>query len=152
MIYIRYKDNWADEMDIEGAMLVDKNYFDLLMEVVELFFIIENKRMEYLKSKNEEKYAYRYDVEIEFYIGTNEAVGFYSFEGFKDCLTIKETSKTEEGFLKRFQLNNFGITGPINLYSWCDQLYDFLENYIDEERDYLSEELLNKIKEVLKED
>jgi len=65
MVFITYRDNWADEMDISGFNLMSRCDWNLLLEETRLFF------------KKRYSYTFRF--------GTNEEIEYGSFGEWFRC-------------------------------------------------------------------
>jgi len=107
-ILLKYKDDWADEMDINGFLIVDKETYD-----------------KYMKLLKEWPNPYR---PIEVYVGTNESVEFYNLRDFKDRVKKREISDEEAAFLTDiFGGNSFGFGNVIEYL--FDKLASDYEDY-----------------------
>lgn len=89
LFLIKFKDNWADEMDIEGGQIMtEKEFHDYFNAVKKAF--------------NECNY-------INFCIGSNEFIEYESYEDFFKSIQIIKISKDEYKVLQKFNLCNYGI-------------------------------------------
>lgn len=96
-VLIKHKDNWADEIDLEGFSIMESDAW--------------NKRKEDISNMTKP---------FTVYVGTNEEIDYKNGNAFLRTLTVKEITDTEFNFLK----TNFGIEFghcPIdNLCEDCD--------------------------------
>lgn len=86
---VHYSDNWADEMDIEGF---------IIMSGAEL--------TDYIKFA---KLVFKKDGEYNYYIGTNEEINYESFGVFASHFEIREISEEEYKVLDKLELVYCGM-------------------------------------------
>ncbi len=100
-IFIKYADNWADEMDIEGTRLMTEADWD----------------------KMQKGFAKR-DYPYEMGIGTNEEVEFTSAEDVMSKLTVYPLTEEEMDVLVRLDLDDVGFfperVAEIEDAGWCE--------------------------------
>lgn len=96
MLFVSFEGNWADEMDIEGHRIFEKEEYDEYLEKV--------------KAKIEE------DGCFTFYVGTNEDIEYDNFEEFKSKFTTKEITEEEIKTLEKFGLYGSGFFPDFDIY------------------------------------
>lgn len=79
---LSYQDNWADEMDVEGFMILDTSQMIEWNETM-------TKARELFKN-----------VSYDFWIGTNEEIEYDSFDEFNRCFSRKKISAEVASTLK----------------------------------------------------
>lgn len=82
---VKYKSNWADEMNIYGLALLteeDKSYIESLKLGVEYY--------------------------LTHHVGTNEDIEYKSLEGLLDCYTWTRITESEYQTLNRLIGDNYG--------------------------------------------
>ena len=83
-VLIKWSDNWADEMDIEG-------------------FVVENKEKANEWLHNMKSITKHFDI----CIGTNEEINYDNGEKFAETIIIRDITKEDEkSLIKLFGLNN----------------------------------------------
>jgi hypothetical protein len=102
--------NWADEMDIEGFSLYDKEEWEIYKKK--------------LKTKK------RFGI----YIGSNEEIGYESGEDLLEEITVKKITPDEEKTIKKFFKDGFGHLEFLEVYP-DDEEED--EEYYEEQEDDL---------------
>lgn len=107
---IKYCDDYADEFEVEG------------------FMILNGKQMDEWESKFEElRKCFNNHCNFEFYFGTNEWVDYSSFEDFNKAFDTQKITKNEAVFLSKLT-NNFGTYGIIptveNVVAWIEDAKD----------------------------
>jgi hypothetical protein len=105
LVLIKWDSNWADEMDIDGFMIVDKTTSD--------------KFKKQLKD---------YNSSFEVYVGTNEDIEYGSGEELLKELTFKTITEDEAKVIKKFFGNSGGHTE-----FWT--ALDYLDEWNDEDED-----------------
>jgi hypothetical protein len=88
LVLIKWDSNWADEMDIEGFIIVSKE-----------------------KAKEFKKQLKDYDSYFEVYVGTNEDIEYGSGEELLNELTFKTITEEEAKTIKKFFGESSGHTG-----------------------------------------
>ena len=89
MLLVKFSDNWADEIDIEGCVIMSEE--------------------EYEKYLNAAKRAFEIEGSISFYIGSNEEIRYGNFEDFKKTLKIRTLQGNDETVLRSYHFDNYGI-------------------------------------------
>jgi len=126
--------NWADEMDLDGFKVMEKQKWESHKEKVKAWFSVkeeaENKRVEEEKAKK----GYGWHREIaSIGVGTNEDVHYTSYE---DWLSqFKEQSITDEEaevIIRLFNLS-FTFNGKTTIRDFGYFLDEPRDNYQDEE-------------------
>lgn len=105
LVLIKWDSNWADEMDIEGFLIISKT-----------------------KADNFKKQLKDYDSSFEVYVGTNEDIEYGSGEELLNELTFKSITTEEAKVIKKF----FGESGGHTEF-WS--ALDYLEEWNDENED-----------------
>jgi hypothetical protein len=88
LYFLKYNNNWADEMDIEGGLIFTKKEMDDYFSEFEKYFGT--------------------NLVYTFYVGTNEEITHDSFFDFKSCFTITEITDKEREVLEKLNLNGYG--------------------------------------------
>lgn len=96
-VLIKHKDNWADEIDLEGFSIMDSEAW--------------NKKKEEIS-----KIAKSFTV----YVGTNEEIDYNNGNEFLKTLTVNEISDSEFEFLKKNFGVEFGHCPIASVYEGCD--------------------------------
>lgn len=89
MLLVQFSDNWADEMDVEGGILMTQD--------------------EYSKFITAAKKALANEKSVDFVIGTNEWITYSNFKDFEGTLKVTEVTDEEAEVLKKFHLDKYGI-------------------------------------------
>jgi len=89
MKLIKYNDNWADEMDLEGSQILTDPEF----------------------AEWETKWLKRFEDEgkITFYVGTNEEIPYGSFDDFCQAFTVEDITEEEAAVLTKYFGKNMGF-------------------------------------------
>jgi hypothetical protein len=96
--------NWADEIDIEYVNIWVKEEWKRHLKDVEKYFDKRNH--------------------VEVYVGTNEAVIYYSFEEYKTTFKTTVLTEDEVKFLREKVITNaFGIGNDITISEFDDDEY-----------------------------
>lgn len=74
-LLIKYRDNWADEIDVEGFVVVKKSDWEALLNKMQAFFSAR--------------------ISWEFGIGTNEEIYYSTFKEWEKTLKYTELSEVE---------------------------------------------------------
>lgn len=127
-----FKDNYADEFDVESFAITDSDEMPKLFGLVNLYF-------EFFPKK-----------ELELYFGTNEALIFEDYESFHRCFTIHNISEQETNVFYKFfptylpnQPIEFGTSpGIFDLNFITDEFFELHDS------GELSEEMIDKIIEI----
>lgn len=93
---LRFYDNYCDEFDIEGFVVVDG------IELSEWMAAMEKLRESMKNGKS-----------FEFYFGTNEWVEYEEYEEFADCFTCTPISMEEAQFLRTKVIGEYTSFGII---------------------------------------
>ena len=109
---VKYSDNWADEMDIDGFALLTEELYDEFISMV-------NKIRELLRAGET----------FEYYVGSNEFI-FYDDEKY-----FADSFKTQRITSLAFEFIHVYICAPELTYGFfpMDAMYDFLEQYKEED-------------------
>ena len=104
MLFVQFSDNWADEIDVEGGILMTQDEYDK--------YITAAKR------------AFTVDIDergsIDFVIGSNEWIEYQDFRDFERTLKVTKVTKEEAKILKKFHLDDYG-----HFPEYCfDEYYD----------------------------
>lgn len=86
---IKYEDNWADEMDIDGACVLTEGEYKAFTDVVVNF---DN-----------------FDGYIDFVVGTNQSVEYYSRAEVEQAFTVREITEDEYKVLSELGLDDIGF-------------------------------------------
>lgn len=89
LFLVKYKDNWADEIDVEGCQVMTENEFHNYF--------------------NAAKKAFNECNCINFYIGSNESIEYENYEDFIKSIQIINISKDAYEVLQKFNLYDYGI-------------------------------------------
>ena len=115
-VLVIYKDNWADEFDIEGfRMMQVEDWEDMKSAAREIFVRVEKrnteKRKEYNRKKLEKPDEYHYfdEEEEEFYFGTNEAIHYSSYKDWLDAYIVKEITDEKAKELEELFDTGYGL-------------------------------------------
>lgn len=105
-VLIIFKDNWADEMDIEGSKIMPKKDWERYINIAEQCF----NDMHHPKKRkgNVENYWDDYD-RISFLIGSNEEIEYEDFKQFEHCFTVYDLTTEEANILTQFHFDDFGF-------------------------------------------
>lgn len=82
---LTYDDNWSDEMDIDGVIVLNQEKYIKFLEAVENF--------DY----------------TEFVIGTNQYIEYDSKEAIEDVFSVKTITKEEYDLLIQLGINKIGF-------------------------------------------
>lgn len=96
---LTYADNWADEMDLDGHVVLTNERYNKFKRQLEK--LVESKE------------------EIEFYVGTNEEI-YYEGERLRDVYSVKEISTSDYLTLKKLGLLSIGF---------ADNFVEFIIHY-----------------------
>jgi hypothetical protein len=93
-ILVTYNTNWADEMNIQAAILVTVERWNKICEEAKLAFT---------------KYK-----TCTHYVGTNQEIKYNSYEQWLDCYRVRDLSDTEYEVLEKFEylLNSYKFFIP----------------------------------------
>ena len=100
IILLKFEDNWADEMDVEGCEVITLERLKYFNERVEAYFL-ENDSLEY-------------------YIGTNECIEYTSAGELLSKYSVLTITETDYQTLNKLGLLKFGIIGPFEIDYWDD--------------------------------
>lgn len=106
---INYGDNYADEFDIYGCLVINETQLNILEKIVE--------KTEYFC----------------FYFGTNQEIEYYSSSEIKDAFEINEISQKEYEVLKKFDLDDFGYADNFIsqlIQKYVDEIYPEEEAFV----------------------
>ena len=99
MLFVKYQDNWADEMDVIGGAIMSEE--------------------QYAKYISAAKTAFKKHSMIEFVVGSNEWVEYSSYESFISALTVYTITEQEEQTLRKFVTNGWDSFG-----AFPDELFE----------------------------
>ena len=94
MWLVKFYDNWADEMDIEGFSIMSTSQFTQWAKTVE----------EVAKKIDEGR-------SFEWYFGTNEWIDWKTGKDFKEAFSCEVITDEEAEVLKRLLLQGFAVYG-----------------------------------------
>lgn len=100
IILLKFQDNWADEMDVEGYEVITPEQLKYFNERVEAYFL-EN------------------DI-LEHYIGTNECIEYTSAIDLLSKYSVRDITEADYQTLNKLGLLKFGIIGPFEIDYWDD--------------------------------
>lgn len=107
-ILVKFSDNYADEFDVDGFMVIDKDQFNKEVELIKRLF---------------DEYG-----EHEFYFGTNEALSYDNFNQWFDTFSVTDITDAEADVLNRLfgtYWSNQIRFGTMNAYEYAlDSAYD----------------------------
>ena len=86
---VKYSDNWADEMDIDGCVVITEEQY--------------NKIQENLKSFKP----------FTFSIGTNEEIEYETLSSLKRKLEFLEIAEEEYSVIEKLELEDMGFAGRL---------------------------------------
>ena len=99
MLFIKYQDNWADEMNvIGGAIMSEAEYANYILAA---------------------KTAFKKKPIIEFTVGSSEWIEYSSYESFISTLTVYTITEQEEQTLRKFVTNGWDSFG-----AFPDELFE----------------------------
>ncbi len=87
-LLIKFSDNWADEMDIDGTAI--------------------KTEAEYEKYINAAKKAFEHEDVIYFGVGSNEGIEYTSFEQFEKTLTVQPITDEIAEILTHLHFDDYG--------------------------------------------
>lgn len=94
MWLVKFADNWADEMDVEGFTILD------IKDFMQLMHLIED-----VAKKIDRGHVF------EYFIGTNEWIDYTCGEDFKRAFSCEVISKEHGNVLKGLLMGNFDKFG-----------------------------------------
>jgi hypothetical protein len=94
MWLVKFSDNWADEMDVEGFSVMSTGQFTQWAKTVEE-----------VAKKIDEGHTF------EWYIGTNEWINWESGKDFKEAFSCEVITDEEANILKRLLLEGMASYG-----------------------------------------
>lgn len=100
IIILKFKDNWADEMDVEGYEVITLGQLRYFIEKAEEYFSNNNS--------------------LEYYFGTNEYIEYTSSTELLSKYSILDITETDYQNLNKLGLLKFGIIGPFEIDYWDD--------------------------------
>lgn len=107
-ILVKFNDNYADEFDVDGFMVISKNQFDKDVELVKKWFA---------------DYG-----DAEFYFGTNEALSYDDFDDWFNSFSVTEITDDEAQVLTKLFGNSWSNRvefGTMNAYEYAlESAYD----------------------------
>lgn len=89
---IKFCDNWADEMEVEGFVIFDYNEY-----------------REWRKDMNRLRAAMNNDHVFEFYFGTNEWLDYENYDDFIVCFDMVYITKEEKEAIERLFGKFYGV-------------------------------------------
>jgi len=92
-VLLNYGDNYADEFDIHGLIVITKEEYEKSLKELKLYF---------------DKYASYY-----WYFGTNEAMEYHCADSLRSAYDVVYLTEEQYLFYKQENLLNFGHTGPL---------------------------------------
>ena len=96
-LFVKYEDNWADEMDICGCKIMLPDEWE------------EYKRKASKIFEEKERNAVdRFDL-VCLCVGTNEDICYDDYDEFIDCFTVTEINTAEKEFLEKIRIDKMGI-------------------------------------------
>lgn len=98
-VLVKYKDNYADEFNVEGYELFNEFEWNRTDVEISLWF------------KNHGSYV--------FYFGTNEAMDYESEEDFRETLTIEYLNDQEVETTFLYLPHKFGIVPYFHIFGEC---------------------------------
>ena len=108
MWLVKFADNWADEMDVEGFVVLNTKDFMNLMHLIES-----------VAKKIDEGHVF------EWYVGTNEWIDYIRGEDFKASFSCEVVSEEHANVLKSLLIGGFNKFGQFP--SGIEMIY-FLED------------------------
>ena len=123
-LLIKWSDNWADEMDLEGFHIMSEKawlaFLKLLDDTIEIY----------------KKHSDNLFQCFDFCVGTNEEITYKSKEDFLKSFVIEEIDEEAERIIK----NNFGPS-PYGFFP-LEQLFEMItEDSMEEDIEWLSKEI-----------
>lgn len=88
-LLVKYSDNWADEMDVEGCRVYRKSEWDIFCKAAKMEF------------KENGSYVY--------YVGTNEDIEYRSYEDFMSQFEVKSITKDQLDVIEKLGLDCMGF-------------------------------------------
>lgn len=92
---VTFRDNWADEMDLEGFFICSKEEF-----------ILQLKRAKYVFEKLDKgellDWRKRPMGTLTYHVGSNEEIEYESFEQFERVFSAREMTELEADVVKKF--------------------------------------------------
>ncbi|AVH85411.1 hypothetical protein RsoM2USA_484 [Ralstonia phage RsoM2USA] len=107
-ILVKFSDNYADEFDVDGFMVIDKDQFNKEVALIKRMF---------------DEYGER-----EFYFGTNESFNYGDFDEWFSVFTVTDITDSEADVLSKLFANSWSNRvefGTMNAYEYAlDSAYD----------------------------
>lgn len=88
MFLVQFSDNWADEMDVEGCMIMTDEEYEAYLAAARRAFEIRG--------------------EVSFCIGSNESIEWESIHDFEKTLFARYITEEEATVLRTFGFDDFG--------------------------------------------
>lgn len=88
---INYSDNWADEMDVSGHVVLNQKEYKKFQKAIS--HLVYNK------------------IEFEFSVGSNEYIEYGSYKSADSVYSVTEISDEDYKVLKKLDLTESGFAG-----------------------------------------
>ena len=99
---LKYRDNWADEFDVNGCVIISEDTYK------DIYLKLENAVETYDTSNLNTDY-------MCVYIGSNENIEYESLDDFMNTISCRELSDEEARVLSDFGFSSYGHTGFYDL-------------------------------------
>lgn len=105
-VLVKFKDNYADEFDLEGYWLTTKDRWDSHVADVTNYWnkATEAKKRPQMEGESDWHYRDAQRVEVESYFGTNEAMLWTSPEDYLRAFTVQELTEEEAAVVSKLFL------------------------------------------------
>jgi hypothetical protein len=103
---LKFKGNWADEMNLDGYAVLDE--------------------VDFKKFERKIKEKFEIDRGFSFYVGTNEYIEYQNIEEIKNDYSLVEIDESEVKVLEKLGIEHMG-------FAWS--FYDFITDCDEEDED-----------------
>lgn len=110
MVLVQFSDNWADEMDVEGCMIMTDEEYEAYLAAARRAFEVRG--------------------DVSFCVGSNESIEWGSIHEFERTLFVRQITEEEATVLRTFGFDDFGHF-PQYCFEEC-----LNQQYIDEVNGY----------------
>lgn len=104
-VLVKFKENYADEFDVYGFKILEKNKWNEKLEFAKDIFDkldVRNKEKQKLSQAKMTGYRYHDTEQIEVYFGTNEQVMFSSYEDYLNAFTVIDIPDSDVEIFKLY--------------------------------------------------
>jgi len=115
--YVRFDDDWADEMDVGGICIIEENKYNEFKDAIEF--------LEKYEKENG-------NISVSMAFGTNEDNDYDSFKDFLVCFEYDEIPENELEIAKKYVWDSgrtayYGMTRIIDIADDCKRLMRGIE-------------------------